>query len=330
MSINLRIILNVDFVFCFFYFLISGCLGIFCNLVYNRCMKKSQKAQVLLMAKKGLILEGGAMRGLFTAGVMDVLMENHVTFDGAIGVSAGAVFGCNYKSEQIGRVLRYNTRFCNDPRYASFRSLLKTGDLYGADFCYHELPNKLDLFDTDTYEKNPMEFYVVCTDVQTGKPVYHSCPTGKDTDITWMRASASMPMVSRVVEVGGHQLLDGGISDSIPIRKFQELGYQKNVIVLTQPMDYIKHKNKLLPLLRIALRKYPEVIHALEVRHDMYNQTTAYVRLLEQQGDVCVIRPDAPLNIKQVVHDPAELKRVYDLGRKAGEAKLKDVQAFLA
>ena len=115
------------------------------------------------MAKKGLILEGGAMRGLFTAGVMDVLMENHVTFDGAIGVSAGAVFGCNYKSEQIGRVLRYNTRFCNDPRYASFRSLLKTGDLYGADFCYHELPNKLDLFDTDTYEKNPMEFYVVCT-----------------------------------------------------------------------------------------------------------------------------------------------------------------------
>ena len=118
--------------------------------------EKSQKAQVLLMAKKGLILEGGAMRGLFTAGVMDVLMENHVTFDGAIGVSAGAVFGCNYKSEQIGRVLRYNTRFCNDPRYASFRSLLKTGDLYGADFCYHELPNKLDLFDTDTYEKNPM------------------------------------------------------------------------------------------------------------------------------------------------------------------------------
>ena len=330
MSINLRIILNVDFVFYFFYFLISGCLGIFCNPVYNKCMKKSQKAQVLLMAKKGLILEGGAMRGLFTAGVMDVLMENHVTFDGAIGVSAGAVFGCNYKSEQIGRVLRYNTRFCNDPRYTSFRSLLKTGDLYGADFCYHELPNKLDLFDTDTYEKNPMEFYVVCTDVQTGKPVYHSCPTGKDTDITWMRASASMPMVSRVVEVGGYQLLDGGISDSIPIRKFQELGYKKNVIVLTQPMDYIKHKNKLLPLLRIALRKYPEVIHDLEVRHDMYNQTTAYVRLLEQQGDVCVIRPDAPLNIKQVVHDPAELKRVYDLGRKAGEAKLKDVQAFLA
>lgn len=282
------------------------------------------------MAKKGLILEGGAMRGLFTAGVMDVLMENNITFDGAIGVSAGAVFGCNYKSHQIGRVLRYNTKFCKDPRYASFRSLLKTGDLYGAEFCYHELPNKLDPFDTDTYKKNPMEFYVVCTDLKTGKPVYHNCLTGDETDITWMRASASMPMVSRVVEVNGYQLLDGGIADSIPIRKFQELGYNKNVIVLTQPLDYIKHKNKILPLLRIALRKYPEVIHALEVRHNMYNQTTAYVRLLEQQGDVCVIRPEASLNIKQVEHDPAELKRVYDLGRKAGEAKLTEVQAFLA
>lgn len=281
------------------------------------------------MTKKGLVLEGGAMRGLFTAGVMDVLMENHVTFDGAIGVSAGAVFGCNYKSQQIGRVLRYNTKFCKDPRYASFRSLLKTGDLYGAEFCYHELPNKLDLFDTDTYKKNPMEFYVVCTDLKTGKPVYHNCQTGDGTDITWMRASASMPMVSRVVEVDGYQLLDGGIADSIPIRKFQEMGYNKNVIVLTQPSDYIKHKNKILPLLRIALRKYPEVIHDLEVRHDMYNQTTAYVRLLEQQGDVCVIRPEAPLNIKQVEHDPAELKRVYALGRKAGEAKLAEVQAFL-
>ncbi len=282
------------------------------------------------MAKKGLILEGGAMRGLFTAGVMDVLMENNITFDGAIGVSAGAVFGCNYKSHQIGRVLRYNTKFCKDPRYASFRSLLKTGDLYGAEFCYHELPNKLDPFDTDTYKKNPMEFYVVCTDLKTGKPVYHNCLTGDETDITWMRASASMPMVSRIVEVNGYQLLDGGIADSIPIRKFQELGYNKNVIVLTQPLDYIKHKNKILPLLRIALRKYPEVIHALEVRHNMYNQTTAYVRLLEQQGDVCVIRPEASLNIKQVEHDPAELKRVYDLGRKAGEAKLTEVQAFLA
>ncbi|MDO5784521.1 MAG: patatin family protein [Eubacteriales bacterium] len=280
--------------------------------------------------KTGLIMEGGAMRGLFTAGVIDVMMEHEFTFDGAIGVSAGAVFGCNYKSHQIGRVLRYNTRFCKDPRYASFRSLMKTGDLYGADFCYSELPNKLDVFDTDTYQNSNMDFYVVCTDVQTGRPVYKNCKTGDENDIKWMRASASMPMVSRIVEVDGYQLLDGGISDSIPIRKFQQLGYEKNIIILTQPLDYVKKKNKMLPLMRVTMRKYPKVIDAVKRRHDIYNETTAYIRALEKQGKVLVIRPNQPLNIAQVVHDPKELHRVYEIGRAEALHRLDDIQQFLA
>ena len=119
--------------------------------------------------KTGLVLEGGAMRGLFTAGVTDVLMENDITFDGLIGVSAGAAFGCNYKSGQIGRALRYNTEYCNDPRYCSFRSLVKTGDLFGADFCYRQIPCELDKFDMEAFSENPMEFYVVATDIETGK-----------------------------------------------------------------------------------------------------------------------------------------------------------------
>lgn len=270
------------------------------------------------------------MRGLFTAGVIDVMMENDFTFDGAIGVSAGAVFGCNYKSHQIGRVLRYNTRFCKDPRYAGFRSLLKTGDLYGADFCYGEIPNKLDRFDTDTYQNSSMDFYVVCTDVKTGRAVYHNCKTGDENDIKWMRASASMPMVSRVVEVDGYQLLDGGIADSIPIRKFQQLGYDKNVIILTQPLDYVKEKNKMLPLMRVTMRKYPKVIEAVTRRHDIYNETTAYIRALEKQGKVLVIRPDQPLNIAQVVHDPKELNRVYQIGRAEALHRLDDIRKFLA
>lgn len=275
-------------------------------------------------------MEGGAMRGLFTAGVIDVMMENDFTFDGAIGVSAGAVFGCNYKSHQIGRVLRYNTRFCKDPRYAGFRSLIKTGDLYGADFCYGEIPNKLDRFDTDTYQNSSMDFYVVCTDVKTGRPVYHNCKTGDENDIKWMRASASMPMVSRIVEVDGYQLLDGGIADSIPIRKFQQLGYDKNVIILTQPLDYVKEKNKMLPLMRVTMRKYPKVIEAVARRHDVYNETTAYIRALEKQGKVLVIRPDQPLNIAQVVHDPKELNRVYQIGRAEALHRLDDIRKFLA
>ena len=270
------------------------------------------------------------MRGLFTAGVIDVMMENNLAFDGAIGVSAGAVFGCNYKSHQIGRVLRYNTRFCKDPRFAGFRSLIKTGDLYGVDFCYSEIPSRLDKFDTNAYQNSNMDFYVVCTDVKTGRPVYKNCKTGDENDITWMRASASMPMVSRIVEVDGYQLLDGGISDSIPIRKFQQLGYEKNVIILTQPLDYIKKKNKMLPIMRITLRKYPKVIEAVERRHNIYNETTAYIRALEKRGDVLVIRPDQALNISQVVHDPKELHRVYEIGRAEALHRLDDIQQFLS
>ena len=280
--------------------------------------------------KKGLILEGGAMRGMFTAGVIDVMMEHDIVFDGAIGVSAGAVFGCNYKSHQIGRSLRYNTKFCKDPRYASFRSLLTTGDLYGADFCYNEIPNKLDPFDLETYRNSPMEFYVVCTDVETGKPVYQKCMTGDAHDILWMRASASMPLVSRIVEVDGYKLLDGGISDSIPIRQFQKLGYDRNIIVLTQPLDYVKPKNQMVPLFRIMMRKYPNLVRTMRFRHDIYNATTAYIRKLEQKGRVLVIRPEAPLNIARVEHDPKELTRVYQLGRSVAEKRLEEMQAFLA
>ena len=280
--------------------------------------------------KKGLILEGGAMRGMFSAGVIDVMMEHDIAFDGAIGVSAGAVFGCNYKSHQIGRSLRYNTKFCKDPRYASFRSLLTTGDLYGADFCYNEIPNKLDPFDLETYRNSPMEFYVVCTDVETGKPVYQKCMTGDAHDILWMRASASMPLVSRIVEVDGYKLLDGGISDSIPIRQFQKLGYDRNIIVLTQPLDYVKPKNQMVPLLRIMMRKYPNLVRTMRFRHDIYNATTAYIRKLEQKGRVFVIRPEAPLNIARVEHDPKELTRVYQLGRSVAEKRLEEMQAFLA
>ncbi|HBI63683.1 MAG TPA: patatin family protein [Clostridiales bacterium] len=279
--------------------------------------------------KTGLILEGGAMRGMFTAGVIDVMMEHQIAFDGAIGVSAGAVFGCNYKSGQAGRAIRYNVRFCRDPRYASFRSLLRTGDLYGAEFCYHELPRRLDVFDVDAFRSSDMEFYAVCTDVATGRPVYHKCETGDETDIQWFRASASMPLVSRIVEVDGYRLLDGGISDPIPVRKFEAMGYDRNVIVLTQPLGYRKKKNRMLPLLRAAMRNYPQVIRALERRHSMYNETTAYVHKLEQTGKALVIRPKQPLNIAQVEHNPKELQRVYALGRAGAEERLEEIRRFL-
>ncbi len=279
--------------------------------------------------KKGLILEGGAMRGMFTSGVLDVLMENGIEFDGAIGVSAGATFGCNIKSRQPGRAIRYNKRFSHDWRYCSLRSLLTTGDLYGADFCYNELPKNLDLFDFDTYRSNPMEFWVVVSDCETGKPVYKRLDTCNDSDLTWMRASASMPAVSRIVEIDGRKLLDGGITDSIPLAYFESIGYNRNVVVLTQPESYRKGPNRLMWLMRLILRRYPMIVKALRDRHLEYNQTTANVRQRAAQGDVLVICPDKPLGISRTEKNPDELQRVYEEGRRIATSQLDRIRQFL-
>lgn len=275
-------------------------------------------------------MEGGAMRGLFTAGVMDVLMENNVTFDGAIGVSAGAAFGCNIKSNQIGRVIRYNKKYCKDPRFCSVRSLIKTGDLYGAEFCYVTIPRKLDLFDSEAYLKNPMEFYVVCTDVETGKPAYRKCITGLDEDLIWIRASASMPIASKVVEATGVKLLDGGISDSIPLSYFESIGYDKNVIILTQPKGYVKKPSKALPLIKLSLKKYPNVYKTMTNRHNDYNDTIDKIEREEKAGNVLVIRPPEKLPVGRIEHNPDKLQIAYDIGRKTALEQLDQIKEFVA
>lgn len=279
--------------------------------------------------KTGLILEGGAMRGLFTAGVMDVLMEHGVTFDGMIGVSAGAAFGCNFKSGQIGRVLRYNTRFCADPRYCGLRSLRKTGDLYNADFCYGEVPLKYDLFDFDAYERNPMAFWVVCTDVETGQALYHEQKTRQDHQFDWLRASASMPLAARIVEIEGKKLLDGGIADSIPVRFFEQIGYERNVVVLTQPLGYRKKPNRALPLIRRAYRAYPRLVQALEQRHLVYNETLAEIARQEAEGRLLVLRPEVPLPVTRIEKDPDKLRAAHAAGVAVATRRLPELKAFL-
>lgn len=270
------------------------------------------------------------MRGMFTCGVLDVMMEQGISFDGAIGVSAGAVFGCNFKSRQIGRPLRYNKAYCGDPRYGSFRSFLKTGDLFDVEFCYSDIPDRLDPFDAETYRENPMEFYVACTDVETGKAVYHKCMEGDKKDIRWMRASASIPMVSRIVHIGPYGLLDGGVADSIPLGYFESLGYDRNVIILTQPLNYRKEKNKMIPLAKLVLRGYPKLVEAMEKRHIGYNETTKRIRERELSGELFVIRPPEALNISGTTKDPAELERVYRIGRSTAEEILPELKRYLS
>jgi predicted patatin/cPLA2 family phospholipase len=280
--------------------------------------------------KTGLVMEGGAMRGLFSAGVADVFIEEGIEFDGLVGVSAGACFGCNVKSRQIGRTLRYNVKYCNDKRYCSFSNLLKTGDMFGVDFCYRQLPFELDVFDMKTFAENPMEFYVVCTDVKTGKAIYKKCEKADEEDLTYFRASASMPFVSTVVNApDGSLLLDGGVSDSIPLEFFEKKGYSKNVVILTQPRGYVKGKNKLMPLIRWNLGKYPEMVKAVANRHLVYNAQTEYVYEAERQGRALVIAPEEKLPVGRVEHDPENLKKTYELGRRAALSRLGKIKEFI-
>lgn len=279
--------------------------------------------------KTGLVLEGGAMRGLFTAGVIDVMMEHGIEFDGLVGVSAGSSFGCNYKSRQPGRVLRYNLKYGHDPRYMGLRSLLTSGNLIGAEFAYHTLPLELDLFDVATFESNPMEFHIVCTDVETGVPVYYIMNQVNYESLEWLRASASMPVVTRPVKVDtGQRLLDGGISDSIPLRYFQKCGYYRNIVVLTQPRDYRK---KAAPgwLFKLLMPYAPAIACAMGRRHVMYNDQLDYLDGQQRLGNTLVIAPDVPLPIGRVEMNERKMRLVYQTGRDACVARLDDIKMFL-
>ena len=268
------------------------------------------------------------MRGLFTAGVLDVFMENGIEFPAAVGVSAGATFGCNLKSRQIGRVLRYNKRFCKDKRYCSLRSLKKTGDLFGADFCYREIPEELDIFDKEAYEKNPMEFYVVATDIHTGEAVYKKLDKVDKDCYLWMRASASMPLMARPVEIDGMTLLDGGVSDSIPLKFMRELGYEKNVVVLTRPRSYMKKPESRI-MLNAINRKYPVIAQVMARRHTKYLLDRLYAFRGEREGSAFIICPDEPLPVKRVEHNPDRLQAAYNEGRKVALRELGRVKTFI-
>lgn len=289
----------------------------------------TDSVNMLTNEKWGLVLEGGAMRGLWTAGVTDVMMEHDIWPDGLIGVSAGAAFGCNYKSRQVGRAIRYNMRFARDSRYSGVKSWLTSGNYFNAEFGYHTMPNELDVFDNEAFNQNPMAFYVVCTDVLTGRAVYQLLSEATEDTYDWIRASASMPLASKVVELQGRKLLDGGVADSIPLEYFESIGYRRNVVVLTQPAGYQKEHNKLMPLMRMALRHYPKMIEAMDQRHLMYNRQLEYVTQAEREGRCLVIRPEGKIPIGHISHDARQMQLVYEQGRAVGMKYLSRIQSFI-
>lgn len=276
----------------------------------------------------GLILEGGGMRGVFTAGVLDYFMDKDIMFSDIYGVSAGSCHACSYISGQRHRAFEVNVDYLDDKRYCSLESLLKTGDLFGADMLYHQIPDILHPFDYDTYNKYEGNFYAVMTDCKTGKPVYPKI-SDLHQDIIYIRASSSLPLVSRMVEIDGHFYLDGGISDSIPIRRAVKDGQRKNVIILTQPAGYQKSPNKIAGLIRKRYWKYPALGKAVANRHLIYNKTLDYIQKEEAAGNVFVIRPIGPVNIGRIEKDRVKLERLYCRGYDTAKRQEKELMKFL-
>jgi len=280
--------------------------------------------------KTGIVLEGGGMRGMYTCGILDVLMENQIYVDGMVGVSAGIAFGCNYKSRQAGRALRYNVRFAKDRRYSGIMSLLKTGNYYNAHFAYNLVPRHYDIFDYNVFEDTAMECYAVCFDVKTGNGVYQRLDRVNDDFFEWIRASASMPVVAQPVEVGGRLLLDGGLADSIPLEFMMSKGYERNIVVLTREDGFRKTAEHGMWLIKPLLRKWPKVIEALKKRPAHYNMQLQQVHEQERKGTAFVFRPLKPLNVSRTTHDAAEMNRVYQQGREEALQRLDELKRFLA
>lgn len=264
--------------------------------------------------KIGLVLEGGAMRGMYTAGVLDVFLENQIRIDGIIGVSAGAVFGVNYPSKQRKRVLNYNKRFVNDKRYMGIRSLLKTGNIVNKDFAYYEVPQKLDVFDEKEFESSDTVFYAVITNLETGGAEYVKIDNVFE-QMEVLRASSSMPFVSKIIEIDGKKYLDGGIADSIPVDKCKQMGYDKIIIVLTRPADYRKKGSKRKDILsKLIYGKYPKFREVMKNRPDDYNRCVEGIAEMEKNGEIFVIRPSRTVKISRMEKDPDVLQEMYDLG----------------
>lgn len=274
-----------------------------------------------------LVLEGGAMRGLYTAGILDALVDTDIKIDCIIGVSAGALFGVNYKSKQKGRVLRYNTKYANDKRYMGLHSLITTGNLVNTEFAYHELPTKLDIFDEEEYSKSKTDFYAVITNINTGKAEYKKI-INATIQVDELRASGSMPYVSQPVKIDDNYYLDGALADSIPVLKAKEMGYDKVIVVLTRPKEYRKKKRS--PLMaKLFYKKYPNLVEAINTRYKQYNDTLDIIEELEDKKDIYVFRPSTDLKIKRVEKDKSKLEAMYNLGLKDFKDNLKSLKKYL-
>ena len=277
--------------------------------------------------KIGLVLEGGAMRGLFTAGVLDIFLDNNVEVTDVVGVSAGTLFGVNYVSKQRGRALRYNLKYINDKRYMNVKSWLKTGNLINKDFTYYKLPFQLDVFDNKTFKESPINFFATVTNIETGEAEFIKIEDAyKQMEI--LRATSALPFISEIIEVGDKKYLDGGITNSIPVDFFEKQDFDKVIVILTRPITYRKEKTTGIQY-KMFYKKYPKLVEKLENRYKEYNDTVDKIVELEKEGKLFVIRPSENITIKRLEKDIEKLQKVYDLGLKDGNNIIEDLKQYL-
>ena len=301
-------------------------VNIFKQIMKNDIIKTIYKGRRNFM-KIGLVLEGGAMRGLFTAGVLDIFLDNNVEVTDVVGVSAGTLFGVNYVSKQRGRALRYNLKYINDKRYMNVKSWLKTGNLINKDFTYYKLPFQLDVFDNKTFKESPINFFATVTNIETGEAEFIKIEDAYKQMET-LRATSALPFISEIIEVGDKKYLDGGITNSIPVDFFEKQDFDKVIVILTRPITYRKEKTTGIQY-KMFYKKYPRLVEKLENRYKEYNDTVDKIVKLEKEGKLFVIRPSENITIKRLEKDVEKLQKVYDLGLKDGNNIIEDLKQYL-
>ena len=277
-------------------------------------------------SKTAFVLEGGAMRGLYSAGVLDTFMQNGITTDAIYGVSAGALFGINFKSKQIGRAIRYNLRYAHEKNYMGLYSLITTGNIMNKNFCFDKLVNELDKFDFETFNNSPIDFYAIVTNLETGKPEYIKINDAK-YGLEALRASGSMPFVSKPVVFEGAKYLDGAISDPIPIQKVLDDGYEKIIVILTRPENYKKHTERM-PY-NLFYKKYPNFVKTAMEQPKHYNKTLELIKKLENENKIIVLRPSQDLKIARVEKNLKKLTAIHQLGVNDCTTNLTKIKNYL-
>jgi predicted patatin/cPLA2 family phospholipase len=286
-------------------------------------MEKREK-----MYQAGLILEGGGMKGVYTAGVLDFFLEKGILFSSVYGVSAGACHMCSYLSGQKRRGLDITLDYLDTGKYCSLRSLLTTGDLFNVDMCYHLIPEYLNPYDYKAFEKYQGKAYSVVTNIVTGKPEYLRIRDMK-ADMDKIRASASLPLVSRNVKIGNRIYLDGGLSDSIPLARSILDGNTRNVVVMTKEEGYVRKPSRSLLWLKLRYLRYPMLHELMKNRHQEYQETLSYIEEQKERGRAFVIRPKKASKVGRIEKDVKKLKTLYQEGYENARSRYEEMWQYL-